>query len=360
MNAEEAANLIRVWAATNGLISRDKFLQDVEETARNADFNALSQMTDQSVEVLHRRGIQYVAFNSVNNEVIVYTKGRLNKKEKQLLPTEIADDVTVIFKQGGLANVGPHLGPPIGASPYTLHQNRYSCGSSVNPANAIGAGTMGCLVQDPAGVLYGLSNNHVTGGCNFCVPETPILAPGPFDAMPGNHDPFTIGHHERVLPMVDGIPQVVQVAGNTDAALFRIRDRNLVTSMQRAHFDTPAQVSRPAPNMAVKKVGRTSDLTRGVVRGQVSGAEPIVYYVPALNGGMKIVFYVDMFIVQANNGAFSESGDSGSLVIGTENGVDSAVGIVVGANTASNVTFILPLPEILRGFGVTLVSGLNV
>ena len=107
----------------------------------------------------------------------------------------------------------------------------------------------------------------------------PIIAPGHPDIRAGGFDPFTIGHHHSLLAMLDGIPQNVAIADNTDAAIFAIRDSNLVSSMQRNHYDTPTAIVPIAPGMTVQKVGRTSSITTGIVRAQAVGPEPIQYQI---------------------------------------------------------------------------------
>ena len=116
---------------------------------------------------------------------------------------------------------------PVFHGTFKIHNNRYTCGSSIFTGNRIGAGTLGCLVKDASGVLYGLTNNHVTGGCSYSEPELPVVAPGPADVVAGGFDPFTIGHHHKVLQLSVGSPDNVDVSDNLDAALFKIKDPNL-------------------------------------------------------------------------------------------------------------------------------------
>jgi hypothetical protein len=296
---------------------------------------------------------------------VVYTNKLVRKKLKEMLPHEGAGGVTIAYDVGVAELVGKLPPSPFGTPPGALHNNRYTCGSSIHVGNRLGAGTMGCLVTDAAGALYGLTNNHVSGNCNYASPGLLITAPGPIDVGAGGIDPFCIGHHHHGLRMVHGTPDNpnVQPSQNTDAALFRIANPNLVTSMQKdGAYDTPALVGPMAPGMVVSKVGRTTGRTGGTVRAQISGPLPVRYKMAELEIDMA-VFYEPVFVVEANApGVFSLAGDSGALV-NTLNAQNQrvAVGLVVsGEASKPQISFVLPLQPILQGFGVTIVSGHHV
>ena len=359
MEAEEAARLFKLWAASKGYVEKSRFAADPEPDIAAADFTPLNGTSEAALGVFHNRGLVYVGFNDAEKRVFVYTAKRLPKKEMKKLPPTI-DDVDIVYIQGGFGTAGAAPGLPYAGGPFTLRGTRYTCGSSVNPANVIGAGTITCLVRDAAGTLYGLSCNHVIGACSFGQPGMPILAPGPGDAAPGPLDPFTLGHHFSCLPMVDGVPQIVNVSPNSDAALFSILDADKISSMQRDFFDTPPLVGPILAGQKVQKVGRTSGVTTGEVECKIAGAEWIQYTVPAINGH-KVVFYDSLHLVRTKGGMFAEPGDSGSLVVAiAPDGTRSAVGIVDATNVQREITFVLPLAPVLAQFGVTIVSGHNV
>jgi hypothetical protein len=358
MHAEEAARLFKLWAADKGYVAKTKFSLDPEPQIAAADFGVLSGANEAALNAFHNRGVVFVGFNEEEHEVIVYTAKRLPKKERAFLPAAI-EDVEIVYKQGGYGSAGGAPGMPFAGGPYTLHGGRYTCGSSVHPANILGSGTIACLVRDAQNVIYGLSNNHVTGGCSFGLPGTPILVPGPVDAAAGGLDPFTLGHHARCLPMVDGVPQMVNVSENSDAALFAIVNPDRISSMQRDLFDTPAAAGPITTGQNVVKVGRTSGLTKGVVEAKITGAEWVQYSVPAINGH-KVVFFDSLYLVRGEGRMFAEPGDSGSLVIAVNDaGECTAVGIVTATNVQRQLAFVLPLGPILAQLGVTLISAHN-
>lgn len=287
-------------------------------------------------------------------EITVYTRNKLTLKNQRDIAAAVAGmDLTMRFEKLATPTIGHSHQPPHLVEPETLFQGRYTCGSSISVANVIDAGTFGCLVRDAQGALYGLTNNHVTGQCNFTDKGMPILAPATFDARAGGTPPFTLGTHHDVLPFVPGVPDNVNVADNSDAAIFRISDESRVSSMQRAAYDTPAQVITPAPGMIVQKVGRTTGLTQGVVVGKEVGTV-------AVNTKQGHVHFQNVYSVHSESAdsLFCSGGDSGSLVtVENSDGNRFATGIVMAA--CDTVGYILPIHDILTRLGVTLVSGHN-
>jgi len=76
------------------------------------------------------------------------------------------------------------------------------------------------------------------------------------------------------------------------------------------------------------------------------------------------VSFDPVFAVTGVGGAFSDSGDSGSLVTTLIGGNRSAVGIVLagmtdGSAPGGKVSIVTPIQPILRALGVILVSGHN-
>ncbi|MBW9335678.1 hypothetical protein FEE59_19375 [Herbaspirillum sp. RU 5E] len=209
-----------------------------------------------------------------------------------------------------------------------------------------------------------MSNNHVSGACNYAPANLPIVAPGILDVSPVNPPPFTIGYHSRQLDMNLGDPTVVDTGRNQDAAIFKLAMPQFVSSMQHNFYDTPASALPLAAGMVVEKVGRSSGHTQGRVISAVTGPLDVAYSAPQYNFS-GIAYFERMFLVHGLNDRFSEGGDSGSLVVHTDaNGVKHAVGIVVaGADDSSapggKLSLIMPIQPILTSLGVTLVSGHN-
>jgi hypothetical protein len=193
--------------------------------------------------------------------------------------------------------------------------------------------------------------------CNYANIGEKILAPGHVDITAGGINPFTLGYHVRALPMVQGLPDNVDISTNSDAALVQIADEALVTSYQGASYDTPAKSFEMMPGQTVQKVGRTTGHTQGVIVGQVVGPYPVQYSTPGF--GQHVSFFDPVFAIQGVDGLpFSQPGDSGSLITIEQNGERFAVGLVFAGNP-NGPTYALPLNPVLAMLKVSLVSNLN-
>jgi hypothetical protein len=315
-------------------------------------------------QILQDRHVAYIGINELKDEIIIYTRKKLTAPQRRALShsaiTLGGTHVSLIFKHGGV----PHAGwPPVSpiVSPSYMHTDRHACGGSVYIGSEKGAGTLGCLVRSSDGTLYGLSNNHVTGGSNYAVPGLPIIAPGFLDVAAFGQDPETIGHHFRSYPFIDGIPEVVDCSGNLDAAIFKISDPDRVSSMQRSYYDTPSEAVPMEVGMRVSKIGRTTGLTHGEVVSELPDAEFVEYEVDVCKG-KKFIYFQSLFLIQATPGEFTQGGDSGSLITAPdpkEPKARRAVGMVIGGDD-TGLSFALSLDRVLKYFDVTLVSGHNV
>ncbi|URD34612.1 S1 family peptidase [Methylobacterium tardum] len=180
----------------------------------------------------------------------------------------------------------------------------------------------------------------------------PILSPAPFDASPDRTHPVpeTLGRHSRSIPILSGDPRIIP-AQLHDAAIFEVVNPDRVTSMQGdGTYDTPAQIMVPTAGVRVMKVGRTTGLTRGTVRGVQSAPVPIPYNADRF----KALVYIGggLAIVGDGGQQFSQPGDSGSLVV-TEDG-QFAVGLIAAGSSSFSIC--LPLEPTLNELGVSLVS----
>jgi hypothetical protein len=151
-------------------------------------------------------------------------------------------------------------------------------------------------VKDSENVLFGMSNNHVTGSCSFAGVGLPILAPGVVDVAPNALPPFTVGFHEAALPLIAGSTDNVDHTKNLDAAIFRIRDPSQVSSFQGTAYDTPPQTTPLVADLVVEKVGRTTGHTVGTVGGQMNGAYGFPY-MAALYEFSGRVFFDGIFAI---------------------------------------------------------------
>lgn len=360
-----AAQQFLSWAYSNGLLASDSYQPDT--TIQHPNFGQAA-LEPGVFQILRTRQIRFLGLNSVENVISVFLRRTSpTVKEQKILPKS-CNGYSLQYVQGNPENVS--------ASNVATHTNScatyqnsvgamfYTCGSSISVGNNREAGTLGCLVKDAAGAIYGLSNNHVAGGCGYAPVGLPVIAPGIADVTPFNPAPFTIGLHSTPLPMVFGDPTTVNFSSNSDAAIFRITATGAISSMQRTFYDTPISVMDLASSMNVEKVGRTTGHTYGTVAAEIFGAIPIEYQASqyGFNGP---AYFEQLYAVHGHGDVFSDSGDSGSLVTTVDGtGQRHAVGIVVAGCIDSNApggkrSLILPLRPILDSLKVTLVNNFN-
>ena len=356
---EEVAAGFKAWAADQGILSYD--LPDEEVPAEGESLTELTDAHDAAAatQILKSKVINFVGINPTNESLVICTHRKLGKKDLDSLPSETEGG----FKTQYIKAAAPQVRLPTSGggvqSAFALAQNRYTCGSSISVGNVVCAGTLGCLVRDAAGELYGLTNNHVSGSCGYSDPNLPIVAPGLLDVRPGSHDPFTLGHHARVAPWVSGSPDNVDVSENVDAAIFKIKDPDLISSMQRGAYDTPATIAEPVVGSTVEKVGRTTGRTTGRIVMKSVGFEPIAMSVPQLQGR---IFFAEVYGIQSITGQpFADRGDSGSIITSIDaDGDRHAVGLLFACSPDKSLTLMVSLSRVVAKFGVTLVNAHNI
>ncbi|CAG9200046.1 conserved hypothetical protein [Burkholderia gladioli] len=354
-SVRDAAVAFKVWAVEHRLFSAqlgpaDTAVDPAVVRAVERAFDIDSQAVQKAV---FARRVTLVAYNEADGQVRVYLNRGFTKTVDQKLPKRIAD-VDVVYLQGTIGQIGP-VPTALAPSPaYQTAAGKYACGSSIFPGGRTGAGTLGAIVAlANHGVPFGLSNNHVAGQCNYSDLDHPIVAPGSIDIRAGFIDPFTIGHFARACPMQFGTPDNVPTADNLDAAIFSLKDATKVSSYQGTFYDTPPAVAPMTDNLEVKKVGRTTGLTHGRVVGKLAGAIPVGVSVAEL-GLQSQVYFENAWVIEGRPGAFSDRGDSGSLIV-AEDG-SASVGLLFAGD--GSITLALPLQDVLAHFGATLVTGI--
>ncbi|MCA8257591.1 S1 family peptidase [Burkholderia sp. AU31624] len=354
-SVRDAAVAFKIWAVEHRLFSAqlgptDTAIDPVVVRAVAQAFDIESQAVQKAV---FARRVTLVAYNEADRQIRVYLNRGFTKTIDAKLPKRIAD-VEVAYFQGTIGQIGP-VPTSLAPSPaYRTAAGKYTCGSSIFPGGRTGAGTLGAIINVAnQAVLFGLSNNHVAGQCNYSDLDHPIVAPGSIDIRAGFIDPFTIGHFARSCPMQFGTPDNVPTAANLDASIFSLKDVANVSSYQGTFYDTPPNVVPMADNLEVKKVGRTTGLTHGRVVGKLAGPIPVGVSVAEL-GLQSQVYFENAWVVEGRAGAFSDRGDSGSLIV-TEDGT-AAVGLLFAGD--GSITLALPLQDVLAHFGATLATGL--
>ncbi len=203
----------------------------------------------------------------------------------------------------------------------------------------ITSGTLGCLVRKDDS-LYILSNNHILANSNEATVGDPVLQPGPHDG--GRQSEDEIAKLSDFVPIRfeegDDSNGGCPIAGffttilNTLAALsgsktrlrqYRIATENNKVDCAIAQPDMPDDVvadileigtingiTEGTLSMNIKKSGRTTGLTHGTI-DQVDVTVRVNF------GAGKTSVFEDQLMA----GAMSQGGDSGSVILDTENNI---------------------------------------
>jgi hypothetical protein len=302
--------------------------------------------------------------------IFIYTQDRLTKLSQEELTRQYLGKSKIEFKVIKPFRVSPGTPSASLAHRPKRHKGYIPCGSSISLAVMRDAGTLGCLVRRK-GEIYGLSANHVTGGCSNALFGSPILFPGILDVGPGVEDPTTIGHHFACLPMVPGNPQPIgptNPTSNYDAAIFTLGDANKMSSSQGGFFDTPTltETTIDIEDVEVEKVGRTTGYTQGFVESTLIMPQPLRYQLKVFVSANEIVsfegivYYSPSYVLRTESGFFAREGDSGAIVVSKPNSSvgRKALGLLIGGEGEN--ALMLPLDPILKAFDATLVSNHNV
>ena len=150
---------------------------------------------------------------------------------------------------------------------------------------------------------------------------------------------------------LDGGTDADQVARLADFAPLRFGNSRNWMDAAVARFDTGVTVSQtilgigpltgagdPSLNLLVRKSGRTTGLTEGIVRIVRFDVFDVQY-----DQGMVRVD--DVMVIENTAGAFSRPGDSGSAIVDTQGRV---IGLLFAGSDV--VTFAIPIRRVLRRF----------
>jgi hypothetical protein len=210
------------------------------------------------------------------------------------------------------------------------------CGVSIGHS-AVTAGTLGCLVRrrDDDGAVYILSNNHVLANCNDAAEGEPILEPGPMDGGDPSRPIAVLTDFERLR---FGGP-----INYIDAAIARVLDPIHVDSRVLSIGPVEQPAMAPALFQSVRKHGRTTLHTLGAI---LDGDADI-----RIRYGSRLAFFEGQLAISGVGGAFSDGGDSGSLVVDAV--TRRPVALLVGGG--SGTTFASPIGPVLDRFGIEIL-----
>ena len=199
----------------------------------------------------------------------------------------------------------------------------------------ITAGTLGALVVNRQNRLCILSNNHVLANSNNASRGDPILQPGRYDG--GRYPQDVIA---RLLDFV-----TIDFSGrcnNLMDAAVAYTSRRLVSPVELCGWRPKRSIHvpmPPRPGTAVKKCGRTTQFTRGLVSG-VRATVKVRY-------GTRVACFRDQIIISP--GGFSAPGDSGSLIV---DGINRPLGLLFAGS--SRRTIANRIDHVLRALRVRI------
>ncbi|NEM07403.1 hypothetical protein [Geodermatophilus normandii] len=209
---------------------------------------------------------------------------------------------------------------------------------------AVSAGTLGGFVR-LGGRLAILSNNHVLAGGDAGAVGDAVLQPGPADGGVAADRVATLSGFQRFSDGPNRVDAAVAVLDEGVDA-----EPGLVPGGPLAA--TVADGEEVEPDEEVEKVGRTTGHTRGRVTAVEVDGVAVQY-----DDGVHV--FDDQIEIEGLSGAFSEGGDSGSVIWRSADRVPLALlfaGSSEGGSGGAGLTFANPLSTVLATLGVEWVA----
>jgi hypothetical protein len=269
-----------------------------------------------------------------------YVKNKLAKRaipKDDLLPKSINGVPTDVVESGEFRMFGS-------PTPEQSYMRPAKPGCSVGfafsgaKAGYVMAGTFGAVVAVGTD-WYILSNNHVLANQNQLPLGSPIYQPGLLDKnTPG---PDAIAKLTKFVKLSATTPNKV------DCAIAKIDKNSLVSPVimpQVNKLKSGAPIAA-ADTMKVMKTGRTTGYTTGSVH-DVSATVKVTYDIGVLT-------FADQVIIYGDGDAFSDAGDSGSLIVDRKTG--RATALLFGGSKAYTIGN--HIADVLNAFKASIVTG---
>jgi hypothetical protein len=224
------------------------------------------------------------------------------------------------------------------ANPTSRFDRPVPIGVSIGNVGECSAGTLGARVKSGSNV-YILSNNHVMALSNAAASNSVILQPGRYDTNCATDLADEIGR----------LGQFVQIRfggqNNTvDAAIAPTTTNDVGNATFTGGYGVPSSQTVAAQvGMAVQKCGRTTKCTRGSV-SSINATINVQY--PS-----GVARFVNQVVITGSRGAFSKSGDSGSLIVTDDANANPVALLFAGGQTT---TIGNPIGAVLSAFNVTI------
>ena len=272
------------------------------------------------------------------------------KALKKLVKPDVV--VSTVMKESGfdvLTDVA-EVGEIILASNNAVYRP-VTCGVSGGHGLVMSGGTLGCVVKRKSdGKSLLLSCNHVVADANSATRHRdPVI-------QPSNLDRGTVANKIGILDDFKDLDFSGRI-NYVDAALVDVDPEIQVDpSMEGAGF-VPKRHIMPRMGLLVKKVGRTTGETRGLVNGVRLGMQGIPIDIPY---GSRFAKFADIFSVgHIYDGVlpppvFADKGDSGSLIVEDETGSNQGVGLLFSISSPCKDGYGCTFARISSAFGVEL------
>jgi|SRR5687767_614532 len=306
--------------------------------AQGPDFRAANAAKDKHVEgLMEQDGVEGVGVTlTARGEpavAIFTTHGAVGGLPRAL------DGVPVeLMITGKIEAILPRAKPGGGgANPRDEFAFPVPIGVSIGNASECAAGTLGARVTR-GGAQYVLSNNHVLARQNAASPGEDIL-------QPGRYDTACNATGSVIADLSDFVEIRFGNQNNTvDAAIAQIRAGAVGNGTHGGGYGVPDSDPVVATiGMSVQKCGRTTNCNTGTV-SSINATVNVQY-----SGG--VARFVNQVVISGNRGAFSRSGDSGSLIV-TNNAAANPVALLfAGSNT---VTIGNRIQDVLQALSITI------
>jgi hypothetical protein len=216
-------------------------------------------------------------------------------------------------------------------------------GVSTGSAAECSSGTIGARVKAGTAV-YALSNNHVIAGENNIPVGTNVMQPGIFDAgcsTSGLNLLGTLSSFHSIAFCAGSCPN-----NTMDAAIAVSTTTKLGRATPPAGYGTPKALTWPAlVGLPVKKYGRTTSLTTGIITG-INASIDVTY-------GSRTARFINQIVMSGCPVPCIRPGDSGSLLVSNDASANP-IGLLFAGNTSGSLAYGSPIGVVLSRFGITV------
>lgn len=261
--------------------------------------------------------------------------------------TKIDNDlIRQLIKEGG-ENIDIQYIDPV----YTFYRRVRppEMGISVSHFKSL-SGTLGCFVQrrdsNDSSKFWILSNNHVIANDNDARIGEAVIQPGRNDRRRWRKGGKRIDREDTIASLDSWIK--LEPRGNTvDAAIAEVNvdvkedTINVIPGIGRI---SSIYTDRIIPALKVKKLGRTTGLTDGIVTTILKKELEVTCKRNVKRGFCNVIV-----IESSNNKPFSKKGDSGSIIVDEQN---RAMGLLFAGNGTQ--TFAIPATEVFDKLNLRL------